>query len=110
MSLEAFQLNGKNALVRGSHKGLGAAIAGALEKAGANVGCHGRDPNPGPACDEVLAVGRKTFYFSGDLADSKISSELIEKTVAEFGAIDILVRSEERRIGKECRSRWSPYH
>ncbi len=93
MSLEAFQLNGKNALVTGSHKGLGAAIAVALAKAGANVGCHGRDPTPGPACDEVLAVGRKTFYFSGDLADSKISSELIEKTVAEFGAIDILVNN-----------------
>src|SRR3712207_8945898 len=24
--------------------------------------------------------------------------------------IDRLVRSEERRVGKECRSRWSPYH
>ena len=22
----------------------------------------------------------------------------------------IIVRSEERRVGKECRSRWSPYH
>ena len=22
----------------------------------------------------------------------------------------ILIRSEERRVGKECRSRWSPYH
>ena len=26
-----------------------------------------------------------------------------------FGVI-LLVRSEERRVGKECRSRWSPYH
>ena len=26
------------------------------------------------------------------------------------GAIDHNPRSEERRIGKECRSRWSPYH
>ena len=24
--------------------------------------------------------------------------------------IDLLTRSEERRVGKECRSRWSPYH
>src|SRR3712207_7629419 len=24
--------------------------------------------------------------------------------------VDYLVRSEERRVGKECRSRWSPYH
>ena len=23
---------------------------------------------------------------------------------------DLLFRSEERRVGKECRSRWSPYH
>ena len=23
---------------------------------------------------------------------------------------DVLIRSEERRVGKECRSRWSPYH
>src|SRR5256885_13564723 len=26
------------------------------------------------------------------------------------GYIDTLTRSEERRVGKECRSRWSPYH
>ena len=24
--------------------------------------------------------------------------------------VDDLLRSEERRVGKECRSRWSPYH
>jgi len=93
MSLEAFQLNGKNALVTGSHKGLGAAIAVALARAGANVGCHGRDPNPGSACDEIRAAGRKTFYFSADLADSKSYSGLIEKTLSEFGSIDILVNN-----------------
>jgi len=27
-----------------------------------------------------------------------------------FDAIAICARSEERRVGKECRSRWSPYH
>jgi len=86
-------LNGKNALVTGSHRGLGAAIAVALAKAGANVGCHGRDPKPGPPCAEILAAGRKTFYFSGDLADSKVYPGLIEKTVAEFGSIDILVNN-----------------
>ena len=25
-------------------------------------------------------------------------------------AASLLLRSEERRVGKECRSRWSPYH
>src|SRR2546422_5941269 len=28
----------------------------------------------------------------------------------DFGASDAPMRSEERRVGKECRSRWSPYH
>jgi 2-dehydro-3-deoxy-D-gluconate 5-dehydrogenase len=93
MSLEAFQLDGKNALVTGSHRGLGAAIAVALAKAGANVGCHGRDPNPGPSCDEIRAAGRKTFYFSGDLANSEVCSGLIEKTIQGFGSIDILVNN-----------------
>ena len=26
------------------------------------------------------------------------------------GTIEAVYRSEERRVGKECRSRWSPYH
>ncbi len=93
MSLEAFQLNGKNALVTGSHKGLGAAIAVALAKAGANVGCHGRDPNPDASCDEIRAAGRKTFYFSADLADSRSCPGLIQKTISEFGSLDILVNN-----------------
>ena len=30
---------------------------------------------------------------------------------AEYGAHELSnLRSEERRVGKECRSRWSPYH
>ena len=29
---------------------------------------------------------------------------------AETSLYDIASRSEERRVGKECRSRWSPYH
>jgi 2-deoxy-D-gluconate 3-dehydrogenase len=93
MSLESFQLSGRNALVTGSHKGLGAAIAIALAEAGANVGCHGRDPQPGHACDEIRALGKKTFYLAGDVADPTVCSDLIEKTADEFGSIDILVNN-----------------
>src|SRR2546429_3163246 len=31
-------------------------------------------------------------------------------SVAHFLALGVSLRSEERRVGKECRSRWSPYH
>jgi 2-dehydro-3-deoxy-D-gluconate 5-dehydrogenase len=93
MNLDAFRLNGKNALVTGSHRGLGAAIAVALAKAGANVGCHGRDSKPAPACEEIRTAGSKTFYFPADLADPKSYEGLIEKTISEFGSVDILVNN-----------------
>lgn len=93
MILEAFELSGKNALVTGSRRGLGAAIAVALAEAGANVGCHGRELEAGAACDEIRAAGRETFYVAGDLKDPNICSSLIEKTIAEFGSIDILVNN-----------------
>ena len=32
------------------------------------------------------------------------------RDVQELPMADELLRSEERRVGKECRSRWSPYH
>ena len=42
---------------------------------------------------------------------------LSEKRKEEFSrilnrllAVNFICRSEERRVGKECRSRWSPYH
>ena len=35
---------------------------------------------------------------------------LIEKRDLAKTTLDTVLRSEERRVGKECRSRWSPYH
>ena len=93
MILEAFQLDGKNALVTGSHKGLGAAVAVALAQAGANVACHGRDPSPGKACEAIRALGRKTSYFAGDVRNAEVCAALIEKTAAEFGSIEILINN-----------------
>ena len=93
MTLAAFQLNGKNALVTGSHRGLGAGIALALAEAGANVACHGRDPHPGSVCGDIQALGRRCSYFSGDVAEAEVCSGLVEKTVAVFGSLDILVNN-----------------
>src|SRR3712207_9534828 len=36
--------------------------------------------------------------------------DVVEWLVIDDGSTDRTVRPEERRVGKECRSRWSPYH
>ena len=47
-----------------------------------------------------------------EVMDGKFGAILPENVPAD--AIDLggatVIRSEERRVGKECRSRWSPYH
>src|SRR3989449_11657268 len=44
-----------------------------------------------------------------EVAGAKISAKTLRKLLPIYqeGSVD---RSEERRVGKECRSRWSPYH
>ena len=39
----------------------------------------------------------------------KVVSDKMDKTIV-VAVEDHVKRSEERRVGKECRSRWSPYH
>ena len=59
---------------------------------------------------------RCPYCHNGDLVLSPGSLPLIsEDTVLSHlkkrqGILDGVCRSEERRVGKECRSRWSPYH
>ena len=47
-----------------------------------------------------------------NVADAMGCAENMKTTDGKFFPVPILnlVRSEERRVGKECRSRWSPYH
>ena len=49
----------------------------------------------------VNGIGRNPY------ADSYLTTA---KNRSNTTSKDTFVRSEERRVGKECRSRWSPYH
>ena len=52
--------------------------------------------------------GSKTVFY--EVPSVKIASHGFQKNPMFFGKILGSPRSEERRVGKECRSRWSPYH
>ena len=93
MILDCFRLDGKNALVTGSSRGLGAAIAMALAEAGANVGLHGRSPAGDGVCDAIRQMGRKCFFHAGDVSRAEVPAALIARTIDEFGSIDILVNN-----------------
>ena len=41
---------------------------------------------------------------------SQKTIDIIKSTVPVLKEHGVEIRSEERRVGKECRSRWSPYH
>jgi 2-deoxy-D-gluconate 3-dehydrogenase len=93
LSLDAFKLDGRVALVTGSSTGLGAAIAIALAEAGADVACHGNTHVPDATCTVVAKGGRKALALTGDLGDRQTPQRLVEKTIAHFGQLDILVNN-----------------
>ena len=53
---------------------------------------------------DVMLVLLVIFILTAPLMTSAIRLDLPQSEGGETG------RSEERRVGKECRSRWSPYH
>ena len=77
-----------------------------------------------PVPPAMTANLRKAFYSSGaksDPTDADLLLDLVQRhreklrrlspdTEATRRIQNLVERSEERRVGKECRSRWSPYH
>jgi 2-deoxy-D-gluconate 3-dehydrogenase len=93
MILEGFQLGGKSALVTGSTRGLGAAIALALAEAGANLAIHGRTSDPNGICDRVREIGRRSVFIAGDVSDVEACTRIMDEATNGLGAIDILVNN-----------------
>ena len=93
MIIDAFRLDGRNALVTGSRRGLGSAMALALAEAGANVMCHGREGGEPAVCEKIREIGRKSAYVAADLADRAACEALIDTTIRQFGSLDILVNN-----------------
>jgi NAD(P)-dependent dehydrogenase (short-subunit alcohol dehydrogenase family) len=95
MSLDCFNLNGKVALVTGGSKGLGAAMAGALARAGADVVVTSRHLEEGRATAEEIRkkTDRRTLALAMDVANRDQVDEGVAHVERQFGKIDILVNN-----------------
>ncbi len=99
--MKIFDLTGKTAVITGSSKGIGRAIAEQMALAGANVVVSSRKA---PACEEVVAgikaAGGKAVSIPAHIGDKAALQNLVDKTHQAFGRIDILV----------CNAAVNPYY
>jgi len=94
-------LKGKTLFISGASRGIGLAIALRAARDGANVAIAAKTAEPHPrlkgtiytAADEVRAAGGKALPVICDIRDEAQVMDAIEKTVAEFGGIDICVNN-----------------
>src|SRR5256714_13117284 len=84
-------LSGKNALVTGSTRGIGRAIADAFARSGARVAVVGRDRQR--ADEAAAAIGNGARGFSADVTETATVAKLIDDVEKAFGSIDILVNN-----------------
>ncbi|KAG8752988.1 hypothetical protein FRC14_006533 [Serendipita sp. 396] len=90
-------LQDKTAIVTGSSRGIGAAIAVALAREGADVVVNYVSPSSKSRAEEVAKIieglGSKALIVQADLANLEDVNSLVKQTVAAFGKIDILVNN-----------------
>ncbi len=92
--MELFDLTGQTAIVTGSSKGIGRAIAERLAEHGARVVISSRKPGP---CEEVAdAINAKygagrAIWIPANIGSKEELQNLVDKTREAFGKIDILV-------------------
>jgi short-subunit dehydrogenase involved in D-alanine esterification of teichoic acids len=93
-----FRLDGCVALVAGAGRGIGAGIAQAYALAGADVALVARSAAElEKVAVAVRALGRSALVVPTDLTEVSRAGELVERTVTEYGRLDILVTTPEGR-------------
>ena len=103
MISEAFNLDGKTALVAGDSSYWTRYLATALAEAGADVAIAAKNPQKvDEAVAEVQRLGRQAVAIPTDTTKSAEVNRMVEKAVAECGKIDILVNAADLQFAKPC--------
>ena len=95
------RLAGRRALVTGGDSGIGAAVAIAYAREGADVAIVYRPEEEVDAqaiAERIRAAGRTALTLPGDLTERAFCDEVVRRTVDELGGIDILVNNAGKQI------------
>ncbi|GHU94863.1 beta-ketoacyl-ACP reductase [Spirochaetia bacterium] len=87
--------NGKVALVTGSSRGIGRAVALALARAGYDIAVH-HSESPEQAAKtlaDVKALGVNAVILQGDTGDRDVPARIVNETVERLGRLDVLVNN-----------------
>jgi 2-deoxy-D-gluconate 3-dehydrogenase len=87
-------LTGKSAVVTGANRGIGAAIALGLARAGADIVGSSREMSASEQiAREVTKLGRKFTPIAADLSDRKQSTQFVERVLNEVPRVDIVINN-----------------
>jgi len=86
-------LTGKIALVTGGARGIGQGCALALARAGADIAINDRERTAAAESTiaEIEKLGRKAVIVAGDAFQQTTCTDIVSRTLAQFGRIDILI-------------------
>lgn len=93
--IKLFDLTGRNAVITGGSKGLGAAMAAGLASAGANVMLVSRTEAEACVTAETIAAefGHKAIGHRADICVESETEAMAQRAIDELGGIDILINS-----------------
>ncbi|VEI03397.1 Uncharacterized oxidoreductase yghA [Acidipropionibacterium jensenii] len=95
------RLEGRRALITGADSGIGAAVAIAFAREGADVAISylpAEEEDAVRVAEIIAAAGRRAVTIPGDLAKAVFCSEVVEKAASELGGLDALVNNAGKQI------------
>jgi NAD(P)-dependent dehydrogenase (short-subunit alcohol dehydrogenase family) len=97
------RLAGKKAVITGADSGIGRAVAIAYAREGADVllSYLNEDDDAEDTARLVREAGRKAVLLPGDIAQAQHCRDIIDRAVAEFGQIDVLVSNAAYQMSHE---------
>jgi NAD(P)-dependent dehydrogenase (short-subunit alcohol dehydrogenase family) len=98
------RLQGKRALITGGDSGIGRAVALAFAREGADVAIVYLPEEEQDAQETVRLVedaGRRALTLPGDVRDEAFCREVVERTVAELGGLDVLVNNAAYQMSQD---------